>query len=182
MEGTASVYSERVAGRYIKVDINRAQAARFNLNIAGVQVVATAIGGMDVTQTIEGQERYPVSLRYPQDLRDSPEALKALPIVTEQGLNITLGDVASVYIENGPPGIKSENARINGWTFIDLDGAMLATTSITPSKYWLSSWSYQQGTQLLGRPVRIHGAGQSQAQLRSATRSWYHHRAVIHEL
>ena len=124
VEGTASVYSERVAGgRYIKVDINRAQAARFGLNIADVQqVVATAIGGMDVTQTIEGQERYPVSLRYPQDLRDSPEALKALPIVTEQGLNITLGDVASVYIENGPPGIKSENARINGWTFIDLDG------------------------------------------------------------
>lgn len=85
-------------------------------------MVATAIGGMDVTQTIEGQERYPVSLRYPQDLRDSPEALRKLPIVTAEGLNIALGDVATIYIENGPPGIKSENARINGWTFIDLDG------------------------------------------------------------
>ncbi|UDM63830.1 efflux RND transporter permease subunit (plasmid) [Pseudoalteromonas piscicida] len=124
VEGTASVYSERVAGgRYIKVDILRDKAARFGLNIADVQqVVATAIGGMDVTQTIEGQERYPVSLRYPQDLRDSPEALRKLPIVTAEGLNIALGDVATIYIENGPPGIKSENARINGWTFIDLDG------------------------------------------------------------
>ncbi|MCF7513669.1 CusA/CzcA family heavy metal efflux RND transporter [Pseudoalteromonas sp. L23] len=124
VEGTASVYSERVAGgRYIKVDIQRDKAARFGLNIADVQqVVATAIGGMDVTQTIEGQERYPVSLRYPQDLRDSPEALRKLPIVTAEGLNIALGDVATIYIENGPPGIKSENARINGWTFIDLDG------------------------------------------------------------
>lgn len=124
IEGTASVYSERVAGgRYIKVDIQRDKAARFGLNIADVQqVVATAIGGMDVTQTIEGQERYPVSLRYPQDLRDSPEALRKLPIVTAEGLNIALGDVATIYIENGPPGIKSENARINGWTFIDLDG------------------------------------------------------------
>ncbi|WP_339144960.1 efflux RND transporter permease subunit [Pseudoalteromonas galatheae] len=124
VEGTASVYSERVAGgRYIKVDILRDKAARFGLNIADVQqVVATAIGGMDVTQTVEGQERYPVSLRYPQDLRDSPEALQKLPIVTAEGLNIALGDVATIYIENGPPGIKSENARINGWTFIDLDG------------------------------------------------------------
>ncbi len=124
VEGTASVYSERVAGgRYIKVDIQRDKAARFGLNIADVQqVVATAIGGMDVTQTIEGQERYPVSLRYPQDLRDSPEALRKLPIVTAEGLNIALGDVATIYIENGSPGIKSENARINGWTFIDLDG------------------------------------------------------------
>ncbi|USD30827.1 efflux RND transporter permease subunit [Pseudoalteromonas sp. SCSIO 43201] len=124
VEGTASVYSERVAGgRYVKIDIQRDKAARFGLNIADVQqAVATAIGGMDVTQTVEGQERYPVSLRYPQDLRNSPEALKQLPIVTAEGLNIALGDVATIYIENGPPGIKSENARINGWTFIDLDG------------------------------------------------------------
>ncbi|WP_440056611.1 efflux RND transporter permease subunit (plasmid) [Pseudoalteromonas sp. T1lg65] len=124
VEGTASVYSERVAGgRYIKVDIDRDKAARFGLNIADVQqVVATAIGGMDVTQTVEGQERYPVSLRYPQAYRDSPEALQSLPIVTSSGLNITLGDVADILIENGPPGIKSENARINGWTLIDISG------------------------------------------------------------
>ncbi|NOU51968.1 efflux RND transporter permease subunit [Pseudoalteromonas sp. JBTF-M23] len=122
--GTASVYSERVAGgRYIKVDISRQKASRFGLNIADVQqVVATAIGGMNVTQTIEGQERYPVNLRYPQDYRDSPEQLARLPVVTPFGERIALGDVARVYIETGPPGIKSENARINGWTFIDIDG------------------------------------------------------------
>ena len=122
--GTASVYSERVAGgRYIKVDIQREKAARYGLNIADVQqVVATAIGGMNVTQTIEGLERYPVNLRYPQDLRNSPEQLALLPIVTGTGQRIALADVANVYVEDGPPAIKSENARLNGWTFVDIDG------------------------------------------------------------
>ncbi|NQZ86805.1 MAG: efflux RND transporter permease subunit [Colwellia sp.] len=121
--GTASIYSERVAGgRYIKVDINRNKAARYGLNIADVQqVVATAIGGMNVTQTVEGLERYPVNLRYSQDYRDSPEQLKLLPIVTPNGQHISLADVANIYIEDGPPGIKSENARINGWVYIDIE-------------------------------------------------------------
>ena len=122
--GTASVYSERVVGgRYIKVDIQRAQAARYGLNIADVQqVIATAIGGMNVAQTIEGLERYPINLRYPQDYRDSPEQLALLPIVTPSGQRIALADVANVYVEDGPPAIKSENARLNGWTFVDIDG------------------------------------------------------------
>ena len=121
--GTASVYSERVAGgRYIKVDIQREKAARYGLNIAQVQqVVATAIGGMNVAQTVEGLERYPINLRYPQDFRDSPEQLALLPIVTPSGQVVSLGDVARVYVEQGPPGIKSENARLNGWTFIDIE-------------------------------------------------------------
>ena len=127
--GTASVYSERVAGgRYIKVDIQREKAARYGLNIADVQqVVATAIGGMNVTQTIEGLERYPVNLRYPQDLRNSPEQLALLPIVTTSGQRIALADVANVYVEDGPPAIKSENARLNGWTFVDIDGVDLGS-------------------------------------------------------
>ncbi|MBB1382627.1 efflux RND transporter permease subunit, partial [Shewanella sp. SR41-2] len=114
VKGTASVYAERVAGgRYIKVDIQRENAARYGLNIADVQqVVATAIGGMNISQTVEGLERYPINLRYPQDYRNSPEALALLPIVTPQGLRISLGDVADIVIENGPPGIKSENARL----------------------------------------------------------------------
>ncbi len=121
--GTASAYSERVAGgRYTKVDINRAKAARYGLNIADVQqVVATAIGGMNVTQTIEGLERYPVNVRYPQGYRDSPESLELLPVVTPSGQRIALGDVADIYIEDGPPGIKSENARLNGWTYVDIE-------------------------------------------------------------
>ncbi|MBU2882249.1 efflux RND transporter permease subunit [Psychrosphaera sp. B3R10] len=127
--GTSSVYSERVAGgRYLKVDIQRKKAARYGLNIADVQqVVASAIGGMNVTQTVEGQERYPVNLRYPQDYRDSPEKLSRLPIVTPDGMRISLADVANVLIEDGPPGIKSENARINGWVFVDIEGADIGT-------------------------------------------------------
>lgn len=122
LPGTASVYSERVAGgRYLKIAIKRQAASRYGLNIADVQqVVATAIGGVDVTRTVEGLERYPVNLRYPQDYRDSPETLARLPIITANGQQIVLGDVADIYIEDGPPGIKSENARINGWTFIDI--------------------------------------------------------------
>ncbi|KGJ90880.1 efflux RND transporter permease subunit [Colwellia psychrerythraea] len=127
--GTASVYSERVAGgRYIKVDIQRGKAARYGLYISDIQqVVATAIGGMNVTNTVEGLERYPVSLRYPQDYRNSPEQLSLLPIVTPNGQRISLGDVAHIFIEDGPPGIKSENARLNGWAFIDIEGVDVGT-------------------------------------------------------
>lgn len=136
VQGTASVYSERVAGgRYVKVDIQRAKAARYGLNIAEIQqVVATAIGGMNVTKTVEGLERYPVSLRYPQDYRDSPEKLSLLPIVTPNGQRISLGDVANVFIENGPPGIKSENARLNGWAFIDIEGVDIGSYVVEAQK------------------------------------------------
>jgi Cu(I)/Ag(I) efflux system membrane protein CusA/SilA len=122
MPGTASVYSERVAGgRYIKVDIKRELASRYGLNISDVQqVISTAIGGVNVSESIEGLERYPINLRYPQSYRDSPEQLALLPIVTPNGQRIALADVAKIYIEDGPPGIKSENARINGWTYIDI--------------------------------------------------------------
>ena len=120
--GTASVYSERVAGgRYVDVDIDRARASRFGLNIDDVQdIVRTAIGGINVTQTVEGLERYPVNLRYPQRVRDSVEQLKLLPIVTPQGARIALADVAEVTVTDGAPLIKSENARLNAWTYVDI--------------------------------------------------------------
>ncbi len=122
VQGTASVYSERVAGgRYVKVDIDRVSAARFGLSIDDIQsVVRAAIGGMNITQTVEGLERYPVNVRYPQIYRDSEEKLKLLPIVTPSKQRIALADVAHVYIADGPPGIKSENARLNGWTLVDI--------------------------------------------------------------
>ncbi len=122
LPGTASVYSEKVAGgRYIKIDINRLQAASFGLNINTIQeVIAYAIGGRTVTHTIEDNERYPINLRFPQGYRDSPEQLQQLPIVTAQGAHITLGQVADIYIEAGPPAIKSENGRVNAWTYIDI--------------------------------------------------------------
>ncbi|MBT8067333.1 MAG: efflux RND transporter permease subunit [Gammaproteobacteria bacterium] len=120
--GTASVYSERVTGgRYVDVDIDRRRASRFGLNINDVQdIVRSAVGGMDVTYTIEGLERYPVNLRYPQRVRDSVEQLKLLPIVTPSGARIALADVATVQVTDGPPVIKSENARLNGWVYIDI--------------------------------------------------------------
>ena len=129
LPGTASVYSERVVGgRYIKVDIDRARSARYGLNIADVQqVVATAIGGVNVTQTVEGLERYPVNIRYPQAYRDSVEQLEVLPIVTASGQRIALADVAKIYIEDGPPAIKSENARVNAWSFIDIKDVDVGT-------------------------------------------------------
>jgi Cu(I)/Ag(I) efflux system membrane protein CusA/SilA len=122
--GTASVYSERVAGgRYVEVDIDRRRASRYGLNIEDVQdIVRTAVGGMNVTQTVEGLERYPVNVRYPQRVRDSVEQLKLLPIVTPQGARIALADVSDVTVVNGPPAIKSENARLNGWTYVDIAG------------------------------------------------------------
>jgi Cu(I)/Ag(I) efflux system membrane protein CusA/SilA len=124
VRGTTSVYSERVAGgRYIDIHINRNRAARLGLNISDVQdVVRTAIGGMNVTQTVEGLDRYPVNLRYPRDWRDSVATLRQLPIVTAHGGHVVLGDVANVRIADGPPMIKSEGARPTGWTYVDIAG------------------------------------------------------------
>lgn len=129
VDGTASVYSERVAGgRYIKVDINREKAARYNLTVSDIQqVVSSAIGGMNITMSVEGQERYPVNVRYPQEDRNSPEKIALLPIVTASKQTIALGDVADVFIEDGPPGIKSENARLTGWSLIDIQGIDVGT-------------------------------------------------------
>jgi copper/silver efflux system protein len=119
--GTASVYAERVAGgRYLTVDINRVNAARLGLNINDIQdIVRTAVGGMNVAETVEGLERYPINIRYPHELRDSLEQLRLLPIITPAGARIPLGDVASINVTDGPPMIKSENARINGWIYVD---------------------------------------------------------------
>jgi len=127
--GTVSVYSERVVGgRYVTVDIDRKAAARFALNIADVQeVVRTALGGMRVTQTVEGLERYPVNLRYPRDVRDSLEKLRNLPIVTPGGARIPLAEVADIRIDDGPGMIKTENARLNGWIYVDIEGRDLGT-------------------------------------------------------
>lgn len=160
MPGTASVYSERVAGgRYIKVDIKRELASRYGLNISDVQqVVSTAIGGMNVSDSVEGLERYPINLRYPQSYRDSPEQLALLPIVTPSGQRIALADVAKIYVEDGPAGIKSENARINGWTYIDIKDidvgsyvqnakALLSSELVLPTGYsltWAGQYEYMQ--------------------------------------
>jgi len=120
--GTASAYAERVAaGRYITIDVDRRAAARFGLNIADVHdVIGSALGGMNITESVEGLERYPVNLRYPRDMRDSLQKLENLPVVTPDGASIALGSVASIKVEMGPAMIKSENARPNGWVFVDI--------------------------------------------------------------
>ena len=127
--GTVSAFSERVAGgRYVTVDIDRVAASRFGLNIADVHdVVRTAVGGMVVAQSVEGLERYPINVRYPRDVRDSVEKLKNLPIITSKGTRIALSEVAEVKTEMGPAMIKSENARPNGWTFVDIAGRDLGS-------------------------------------------------------
>ena len=129
LPGTASVHVERVAsGRYVEVDVDRRRAARHGLNVADVQdIVATAVGGLTVTHTVEGLARYPVNLRYPQRVRDSLERLQLLPVITPQGARIALADVAEVRVTAGPPMIKTENGRPTGWIFVDLEGADLGS-------------------------------------------------------
>lgn len=120
--GTASVFAERVeGGRYIDIDIDRSAAARYGLNIQDVQtVIDTAVGGKKVGETTEGLERYPINMRYPQAWRDSPESLRGLPLVAPNGTHLSLGDVATIEVQSGPPMIKTENARPNGWIYIDI--------------------------------------------------------------
>ena len=127
--GTASAYSERVAGGcYVTVDVNRLASSRFGLNIADVHdVVSTALGGMQVSQSVEGLERYPINVRYPRDIRDSLGMLRNLPVVTPSGARISLSEVANIKVEDGPAVIKSENARPNGWTFVDIEGRDLGS-------------------------------------------------------
>ncbi len=120
--GTASVFSERVSGgRYVEIIPDRITAARFGLNIADIQtIISSAVGGANITQTVEGLERYPVNLRYPRHTRDDIDKLMELPLVTPSGAHIPLSRVASIRIAEGPPMIKTENARLNGWTFVDI--------------------------------------------------------------
>ena len=127
--GVSSALAERlVGGRYIDIDIDRQDAARYGLNIADVQaIVAGAIGGETVGETVEGLARYPISVRYPREWRDSPQALEQLPILTPQGAQITLGSVARVRVSDGPPMLRSENARLSGWVYVDVRGRDIAS-------------------------------------------------------
>ncbi len=122
--GVSSALAERLTGgRYVDVTIDRDAAARFGMNIADVQsVVSTAIGGDNVGETIEGLQRFPINVRYPRELRDSVDKLRRLPLITERGARIVLGDVATLRITDGPPMLRSENARLSGWVYVDIRG------------------------------------------------------------
>ncbi|HZL93649.1 MAG TPA: efflux RND transporter permease subunit, partial [Vicinamibacterales bacterium] len=122
--GVTSAFAERLTGgRYIDVNIDRDAAARFGLNIADVQsIVASAIGGENVGEAVEGLARFPINVRYPREIRDSLENVRRLPIVTERGAQLVLSDVAEIRIVDGPPMLKSENARPSGWVYVDVRG------------------------------------------------------------
>ena len=127
--GVSSALAERLnGGRYIDVRIDRAAAARFGMNVADVQgVIAAAVGGDNIGETVEGLQRFPINVRYPREVRDSLEKLRALPLLTEAGAQIRLGDVAAIRITDGPPMLKSENARLSGWVYVDVRGRDLAS-------------------------------------------------------
>ena len=127
--GVSSALAERLnGGRYIDVDINRDAAARYDLNIADVQsIVSAAIGGDNIGETVEGLQRFPINVRYPREIRDSVEKLRQLSVLTERGAQIRLGDVATIRINDGPPMLKSENARLSGWVYIDIRGRDLSS-------------------------------------------------------
>ena len=127
--GVSSAQAERLTGgRYLDVDIDRQEAARYGLNIADVQaIVGGAVGGSNIGETVEGLARYPINLRYGRDWRDSPQALRDLPILTPGGAQITLGTVARISISDGPPMLRSENARPSGWVYIDVRNRDMAS-------------------------------------------------------
>ncbi|AOK61737.1 cation transporter [Burkholderia ubonensis] len=120
--GVTSALAERLnGGRYIDVDIDRLAAARYGLSVAAVQsVVSSAVGGENVGEVIAGRERFPINIRYPREIRDSLEKLRQLPVVTDRGAQIQLGDVAHIAIADGPPMIRSENARLSGYVYVDI--------------------------------------------------------------
>ncbi len=129
LKGTLSAYAERVmGGSYLDFDVDREAAARFGLTVGDVQdVIQSAVGGMNVSWTVEGLERYPINLRYPRELRDTPQALEQILVASPSGAQVPLGQLATIELRQGPPGIKSENARPNAWVYVDLKGIDVGT-------------------------------------------------------
>ena len=127
--GTLSAYSERITGgNYFDYDIRRGEAARYGLTVGDVQdVIMSALGGMNVTTTVEGLERYPVNVRYPEELRDNPESMRRILVPTPGGAQVPLGQLADISIHKGPASIKSENARRTVWIYVDIRGIDLGT-------------------------------------------------------
>jgi len=122
--GVRSELAERLTGgRYVDVTINRDAAARFGMNIADVQsIITSAVGGDNIGETVEGLQRFPINMRYPRETRDSLDKLRRLPIVSERGARLVLSDVADIRITDGPPMLRSENARLSGWVYVDIRG------------------------------------------------------------
>jgi Cu(I)/Ag(I) efflux system membrane protein CusA/SilA len=148
--GVSSALAERVrGGRYIDVKIDRGAAARYGLSIADVQsVVSAAIGGENIGETIEGRQRFPINVRYPREMRDSVAKLRALPVVTERGAQIPLSAVAALEVSDGPPLLRSENARLSGWIYVDVRGRDLGSVVADAQRAVRQQVSLPPGTSL----------------------------------
>lgn len=122
--GVTSALAERLAGgRYVDINIDRRKAARFGVSVKELQsLVATIVGGQNIGETIEGRERYPINVRYPREMRDNVQKLRDMPVVTANGSQIALSELADITITDGPPMLKSENARLSNWIYVDLRG------------------------------------------------------------
>ncbi|MGK3550546.1 efflux RND transporter permease subunit [Klebsiella oxytoca] len=122
--GVTSALAERLdGGRYIDIAIDRLKAARYGVSVKELQsVVASVVGGDNIGETIEGRERYPINVRYPREMRDSLQKLRDLPVVTSSGAQVTLAELADIAITDGPPMLKSENARLSDWIYVDIRG------------------------------------------------------------
>ena len=129
LPGTLSVFAERVVGgNYLDFEIDREEAARYGLTVGDVQdIIMSAVGGMNITHTVEGRERYPVNLRYGRELRDNLPALRRVLVPTPMGAQVPIGQLAAIHIRKGPPGIKSENARLNAWVYVDIKNIDVGT-------------------------------------------------------
>ncbi|AMO48513.1 putative cation efflux system transmembrane protein [Enterobacter sp. FY-07] len=122
--GVTSALAERLAGgRYVDITINRQQAARYGVSVKELQsLVSTLVGGENIGEVLQGRERYPINVRYPRELRDNVDDLRNLPVITENGSQIALGELADIVVKEGPPMLKSENARLSNWIYVDLRG------------------------------------------------------------
>ncbi|MDH5447165.1 MAG: efflux RND transporter permease subunit [Gammaproteobacteria bacterium] len=167
VKGTRSVYSERVAGgRYIEVLPNRDKASLLGLDIKAINdVISAAVGGINVSYTVEGLQRYPINIRFAREVRDDLDKLRELPIITPTGVEIALGQVAKVSIIDGPPMLKSENARLNGWTFVDIVGVDLGS-------FVKQAQQVVQNEVELPAGYAISWAGQYEYMLRAKQKLW----------
>jgi Cu(I)/Ag(I) efflux system membrane protein CusA/SilA len=160
LPGTLSAYAERVmGGNYLDFDISREAAARYGLTVGDVEdVIQSAIGGMNVSYTVEGLERYPINVRYPRELRDNVQQLADTLVTTPTGAQVPLSQVAAIRIHQGPPAIKTENARPNAWVYVDLKGidvgswvqhaqkVVAASVKLPPGYtiFWSGQYEYMQ--------------------------------------
>lgn len=148
--GVTSALAERLAGgRYVDIRIDRQKAARYGVSVDELQgIVSTLIGGDNIGEVLQGRERYPINVRYPRDVRDSVDKLQMLPVITANGSQIALGELADIVVTQGPPMLKSENARLSNWIYVDLRGRDLKSAVIEMQQRVAENVTLPQGVSL----------------------------------